>query len=89
MRVGRAPVPTIESQTKRPTKFKGEEMFFIKVDVFLKKMRRYMRAGHGLDLAVEDISEYIYDSLDGYAHRLFDNLSKPFAYPFDHFNRDL
>jgi hypothetical protein len=53
MRARRAPVPTIESQTKTPTKFKGEEMSFIKVDVFLK-MERYLRAGHGLDLGAED-----------------------------------
>src|ERR1700733_9367206 len=69
MRARRAPIPTIESQTKPPTKFKGEEASFIKVDVFLKKMERYLRNGHGLDLSAEDISDYIFDSLDDLAHR--------------------
>jgi hypothetical protein len=77
MRARRAPVPTIESQTKPPTKFKGEEMSFIKVDVFLKKMERYLRAGHGLDLSIDDIGDYIFDALDDYAYRWFHTLPKP------------
>jgi hypothetical protein len=57
MRARRTPIPTIESQSKPPTKFKGEDSTFIKVDVFLKKMeRRRLRNGHGLDLATEDIA---------------------------------
>ena len=87
-RARRAPIPTIESQTKPPTKFKGEEMSFIKVDVFLKKMERYLRAGHGLDLDAEDISDYILDALDDYAYRWFDNIRKPYPYLFSHFDRD-
>ena len=57
------PIPTIESQSKPPTRFKGEDSTFIKVDVFLKKMERYLRNGHGLDLATEDIVDYMFDSL--------------------------
>jgi hypothetical protein len=67
----RAPIPTIESQTKPPEKFKGEEMSFIKVDVFLKKMERYLRTGHGRDLSLEDISDYVRDSLDEYVYCWF------------------
>jgi len=79
----------IQSQTKPPTKFKGEEMSFLKVDMFLKKMERYLRAGHGLDLSMEDISDYIFDSLDDYAYRWFDNIRKPYPYLFSQFDRDL
>jgi len=43
-------------------------MSFIKADVFLKKLERYLRAGHGLDLIVEDTSDSVHDSLDGSAH---------------------
>jgi hypothetical protein len=35
VRARRAPIPTIESQTKPPSKFKGEEMSFIKVNLLL------------------------------------------------------
>ena len=89
MRARRAPIPTIESQTKPPAKFKGEEMSFIKVDVFLKKMERYLRAGHGLDLSTDDIGDYIYDSLDDYAYRWFHTLRKLFPYLFEQFDKDL
>jgi Retrotransposon gag protein/Retroviral aspartyl protease/Zinc knuckle len=89
MRARRAPVPTIESQTKPPNKFKGEEMSFIKVDVFLKKMERYLRAGHGLDLSVDDIGDYIFDALDDYAYRWFHTLHKPSPYLFAQFDKDL
>jgi Retrotransposon gag protein len=89
MRARRAPVPTIESQTKPPTKFKGEEMSFIKVDVFLKKMERYLRAGHGLDLSIDDIGDYVFDSLDDYAYRWFHTLPKPSPYLFARFDQDL
>src|SRR5271155_5121943 len=71
MRARRTPIPTIESQSKPPSKFKGEDSSFIKVDVFLKKMERYLRNGHGLDLAMDDIADYMFDSLDDYAHRWF------------------
>src|SRR5271163_3226199 len=89
MRARRAPVPTIESQTKPPAKFKGEEMSFIKVDVFLKKMERYLRAGHGLDLSIDDIGDYIFDALDDYAYRWFHTLPKSSPYLFSQFDRDL
>ena len=89
VRARRAPVPTIESQTKPPSKFKGEEMSFVKVDVFLKKMERYLRTGHGLDLDVEDISDYVLDSLDEYAYRWFETLRKPYPYLFRQFDGDL
>ena len=85
----RAPVRTIESQTKPPSKFKGEEMSFIKVDVFLRKLERYLRNGHGIDLATEDISDYVLDSLDDYAFRWFDRLPKASPYLFAQFDRDL
>src|ERR1700685_2529294 len=89
VRARRTPIPTIESQTKPPTKFKGEEMSFLKVDVFLNKMERYLRAGHGLDLSTEDIGDYIYDSLDGYAYRWFHTIPKQAPYLYRHFDRDL
>jgi hypothetical protein len=89
MRARRAPIPTIESQSKPPTKFKGEDSTFIKVDVFLKKMERYLRNGHGLDLATEDIADYMFDSLNDYAHRWFETVRRPYPYLFSHFNRDL
>jgi hypothetical protein len=89
MRARRAPVPTIESQTKPPAKFKGEEMSFIKVDVFLKKLERYLRTRHGLDLSTDDITDNVFDSLDEYAYRWFDTLRKETPYLFRHFDRDL
>ena len=89
VRARRAPIPTIESQTKPPAKFKGEEMSFVKVDVFLKKMERYLRTGHGLDLSLEDISDYVLDSLDAYAYRWFETLRKPYPYLFRQFDNDL
>ena len=88
VRARRAPVPTIESQTKPPSKFKGE-MSFIKVDVFPKKFERYLRTGYGLDLESEDISDYVLNSLDEYAYRWFDTLSKPYPYLFSKFDHDL
>jgi hypothetical protein len=36
----RTPVPTTESRTKPPMMFKGEEKSFVKVDVFLKRLKR-------------------------------------------------
>ena len=89
MRARRAPVATIESQTKPPSKFRGEEMSFVKVDGFLKKMQRYLKTGHGLDLNTEDVSDYILDSLDGYVHCWFETLQKPYPYLFRTFDRDL
>jgi hypothetical protein len=89
VRARRAPVPTIESQTKPPSKFKGEEMSFIKVDVFLRKLERYLRNGHSINLSTEDISDYVLDSLDDYAFRWFDRLPKATPYIFAQFDKDI
>jgi hypothetical protein len=40
-------------------------------------MERYLRAGHGLDLSIDDIGDYIFDALDDYAYRWFHTLPKP------------
>jgi hypothetical protein len=64
-------------------------MSFIKVDVFLRKLERYLRNGHGINLATEDISDYVLDSLDDYAFRWFDRLPKASPYVFAQFDRDL
>lgn len=52
-------------------------------------MERYLRNGHGLDLSTEDIADFMFDSLDDYAHRRFERVRKPYPYLFSHFNRDL
>jgi hypothetical protein len=70
------PRPIIEPQTRPTTKFDSEEMSFIKVDVFSKKMDRYFGTEHGRDLSTEDVGDYIFDSLD-YTCRCFHTLRKP------------
>ena len=83
------PVPMIESQTKPPAKFKGEEKSFVKVDVFLKKLERYLRVGHGLDLKNDDVTDRILDNFDGFVYCWFDTLCRPLPYLFSQFDRDL
>jgi hypothetical protein len=56
VRARRTPIPTIESQTKPPAKFKSEEMSFVKVDVFLKKMERSNQLRASLSLSIFAIS---------------------------------
>jgi hypothetical protein len=64
-------------------------MSFVKVDAFLKKMERCLRTWDRLDLGLEDISDYILDSLDEYAYGWFETLRKPFPYLFRKFDKDL
>jgi transposase InsO family protein len=80
---------TIESQTKPPKAFKGEERSYIAVDVFLRKLERYLRVGLEMELDLEDISDAALDSLDGYAYRWFQTLPKKSPYLFNQFELDL
>lgn len=89
IRARRPPIPTIESRTKLPSKFKGEEMSFIKIDVFLRKLERYLKNDHDINLATKDISDYVLNSLDDYVFYCFDRLPKASPYLFAQFDQDL
>jgi hypothetical protein len=83
------PFPPSSLRRSRRTKFKGRQASFVKVNVLLKKMERCLRNEHGLDLSTEDISDYIFDSLDDYTHSWFETTLKPYPCLFRHFHRDL
>jgi hypothetical protein len=59
----------IESQIKSPKIFKDEKYSYIAIDIFLRKLERYLRVGLEMELELEDISDAALDSLDGYAYR--------------------